>query len=105
MKTFDELDMFDNRKWISFYERDDVSDKWYKIWQADIELWHIQILKNKRHEFYSVYIKKAIKEDNKETGYIELSSHKATNLWQAKQIAEKMYDIVLWYKVPWPWKE
>lgn len=80
-------------------------DPKYQNWECEIDNWIIRILKNKNHPFYSVYAKRYVEENWALRWYMEISSTKATTLWEAKQIAEKMYDIVLWYKVPWPWKE
>lgn len=77
----------------------------YRNWECEIEEWMIRILKNKNHPFYSTYIKKYVREEWRVVWYIELSSNKAETLVWAKQIAEKMHDIVLWYRVPDPWRE
>jgi len=80
-------------------------DAKYKNWECEIEWGIVRILKHKDHPFYSVYARRYVQENDIAQWYMEISSQKATNLWEAKEIAEKMYDIVLWYKVPWPWKE
>ena len=77
----------------------------YKNWECKIDDWMIRILKNQYHSFYSVYARRYVKEDDIIQWYMEISSQKATTLAWAKQIADKMYDIVLWYKVPEPWRE
>lgn len=77
----------------------------YRNWECKIDEWMMRILKNTNHPFYSIYIKKYVREEWRVVWYIELSSNKAETLLWAKQIAEKMYDIVLWYKVPEPWRE
>lgn len=38
-------------------------------------------------------------------GYIEIWEHRCKTLPEAKRLAEKMYDIVLWYKPVELWKE
>lgn len=92
LKNFDELD---------FEVDNSMKAQWYSMWQTSLNAWwYIRILKAKQHDFYSVYAKLY-----KDMGYMEISSSKAKTLPQAKQIASKLYDIVLWYNPPEPWKE
>lgn len=90
---------------IKFKERKDWN---YKIYEADVtnERWttEMRILKNKNHNFFSVFVKRYVTDDWLSRGYMEVSSNHGTTLPQAKQIAEQLHDIVLWYNPP-RWKE
>ena len=93
---------------LLFIQKDEWVRDWYHMWEAEIDWWYgwyARILKNTNTNTYSVYVKRYATEWMKSRWYMEISSQKATSLAQATNIAEKMYDIVLWYKVPWPWKE
>lgn len=84
----------------NYTKRDaEIEDNWPKI----------TILKNGYHPFYSVYAKNYPKEvDWQAKWYIEISSSRGLDLEQAKTIAGKLYDIVIWYKTPEPnneWKK
>lgn len=81
------------------------NDPNYRNWECNLDDGIVRILKNQNHPFYSVYIKHYSMENKRIVWYIEISSNKATTLAWAKKVAEKMYDIVLWYKAPEPWRE
>lgn len=103
MKWFDKVDITDTRNMLAFYEVED-KDINYQNWECEIDGGILRILKHKANPFYSVYARRYVKENGVTQWYMEISSQKATSLTDAKNVAEKMYDIVLWYKVPW-WKE
>ena len=52
----------------------------------------------------SVFARREVHEWNSYLWYIEISNHTAKNFTEAKRLAKKMYEIVLWYNVIQLWK-
>ena len=85
--------------------RQEKPDKNYDIRQTSHNGVDINIIRNRAGKMYSVYAKAYVNIGWLDRWYIEISSNYATNLRQAKSIAEKLCDICLWYNPPLPWKE
>jgi len=93
-------------KLLQFKENKSKGDELYTVRECEIEDWMLTIIKNEKHPFYSVYAKKYVRDENRRMiWYMETSANQATSYHQAKTVAMKLYDIVLWYKPPIPWKE
>lgn len=86
-------------------QRQERPDKEYDIRQTTYEGVDINIIRNKAGKMYSVYAKTYANIEWIDRWYIEISSNYATNLAQAKSVAEKLCDIALWYNSPKPWRE
>ena len=101
----DEVEM--KRRWLDVVW-DSQKDWEFQIWELEYQWVNLRIIKNKFSEMYSVYARKYV-DDLDKCWYIawfcEVSSNHARNLMQAKSVAGKLVDIVLWYNPPKPWRE
>lgn len=77
----------------------------FEVLENETKEYRVTVIKDKRNDTYGVYVKRYVKVNWWIQGFIEISDHLATNLTEVKHVAEKMVDIVLWYKVPTPWNE
>ena len=72
----------------------------YKFWEANIENLKITIMENGLSPFYSVFVRRNDVKNWYKRWYIEIASHKWSDLSEAKEIADKMVNIALKYKAP-----
>lgn len=78
------------------------SDKTFQIYECEVEDTRLTIIK---WGTMSVFVKRQIYDGTNYLWYIEISDHTPTKFTDAKRLAEKMYEIVLWYKPLQLWKE
>ena len=66
----------------------------------------ITIIKSINTDTYGVFARRYVYDNTHlNLWYIEIANHLPKTYTEAKQVAEKMYDIILWYKPPLPWSE
>ena len=79
------------------------SDKNFQIYECEIEDARLTIIK---WTTCSVFVKREVyDESHTYLWYMELGNHTPATFTDAKRLAEKMYDIVLWYKPLSLWNE
>ena len=91
---------------LKFKVNKEKSNDSYEFMDAEMGDATVTILKSKKSISYSVFATRHVYTDtNKNLWYIEIWNHTPKTYTEAKQVAEKMYDIILWYKPPLPWSE
>ena len=73
----------------------------YKVFECILDNTRLTIIQSTT---VSVFARRAVYEWNNYLWYIEISNHIAKNFTEAKRLAKKMYEIVLWYNVIQLWK-
>lgn len=90
---------------LKFTVNKDKSDKQFKVSECIIDDTRLSIIESKPSWYMSVFVKREVfNEDGTRGWYIEIWDHSPRNYTDAKRLAEKIYDITLWYK-PIRWKE
>lgn len=74
----------------------------YKVFECKLDKTRLTIMQSTTT---SVFARREVYEWNSYLWYIEISNHTAKNFTEAKRLAKKMYEIVLWYKPIQLWKE
>ena len=92
---------------LKFVENKEKSDSHFKILECEIDDVRFTIIQWKGGEKQvSAFVRRFIYDESKNyLGYIEIWEHRCNSLPEAKRLAEKMYDIVLWYKPCDKWKD
>lgn len=91
---------------LTFKLNKEKSDSNFKISECEIKDCRFTIIKWKEAGLVSVFVRKDVCDKLwQRIGYIEIWDHRATDWTDAKRLAEKLYDIVLWYKPVELWKE
>jgi len=73
------------------------SDTVFNIYEYEIKNWRLTIIEDKVKKSYWTYARKYTDD---EMWYMEVAWHNAKTFTEAKRLAEKLCDIVTWYKVP-----
>ena len=74
----------------------------YKVFECTLDNTRLTII---QATTVSVFARRTVHEWINYLWYIEISNHTAKNFTEAKRLAKKMYEIVLWYKPIQLWKE
>ena len=88
---------------LKFKLNKERSRGWYETYECELENARITIMV---WDAISVFVKRSVYDVPSDyQWYIEIGDHRCKTFSQAKHLAEKMYDIVLWYKPIELWKE
>ena len=89
---------------LRFKINKDKSDERFEFMECPIDDWMITIINAKEGNLYSVFAKKFIK-NGWTQWYIELADHTSTNYKEARDMWQKLYEIILQYNHPSKWSE
>lgn len=82
---------------MDFILNESKSDTTFNVYECEIKNWRLTIIEDKVKSAYWTYARKYT-DDN--MGYMEVSAYTAKTLSDAEKLAEKLCDIVTWYKTP-----
>ncbi len=81
---------------LKFIFNEEKSDERFEFYECERGNCRISIIKANEGNMCSVFVKNEITGDLWwKVGYVELASHKATTVDEAKEVAEKLYEKIL----------
>ena len=84
---------------LKFEVNKDKTDANFEVSECITGDVRLTIIKGKKSGFVSVFARRDVFDENRnKEWYIEIWDHSPTSYTDAKRLAEKLLDIVLWYK-------
>lgn len=84
---------------LKFEINKDKTDANFEVSECITGDTRLTIIKGKKSWFVSVFARRDVFDENRsKEWYIEIWDHSPTSYIDAKRLAEKLLDIVLWYK-------
>ncbi len=93
---------------LQFKLNKEKSDERFEFSECEIKDWRITIIKALENPFpmCSVYVKREMYDEEwSRKWYIEIWNHVASDMEEAKEIAEKIYKTIYDYNLTTTWKE